>query len=87
VAWFWQISGVVADVSGHGPVQDVDGAYERWFTAHGCQALLARPDFYVFAAGAHADIPRFVSRLRHALQDTRPEPETAFSPRHPRRNA
>jgi hypothetical protein len=30
--------------------------------------FLARPDFYVFAAGQQADIPRFVSRLRQALQ-------------------
>jgi 2-polyprenyl-6-methoxyphenol hydroxylase-like FAD-dependent oxidoreductase len=68
VSWFRQIGGVVADVSGAGPVQDLDGAYERWFAGHGCEAFLARPDFYVFAAGVHADIPRFVSRLRQALQ-------------------
>jgi hypothetical protein len=67
-SWFRQIGGTVADVSGHGPVQDLDGGYARWFTKHGCAAFLARPDFYVFAAGEHADIPRFVSRLRQALQ-------------------
>jgi 3-(3-hydroxy-phenyl)propionate hydroxylase len=67
-AWFRQIGGVAADVSGAGPVQDLDGAYERWFSAHGCEAFLARPDFYVFAAGQQADIPRLVSRLRQAVQ-------------------
>ena len=67
-SWFRQIGGVVADVSGAGQVQDLDGAYERWFATRGCEAFLARPDFYVFAAGRHADIPRFVSRLRQALQ-------------------
>jgi len=68
VSWFQQIGGVVADGSGQGPVQDLDGAYERWFAKHGCEAFIARPDFYVFAAGKHADIPRFVSCLRQALQ-------------------
>jgi 3-(3-hydroxy-phenyl)propionate hydroxylase len=68
VSWFRQIGGVVADLSDEGPVRDLDGAYRRWFARHGCEAFLARPDFYVFAAGAHADIPRFVARLRQALQ-------------------
>jgi 2-polyprenyl-6-methoxyphenol hydroxylase-like FAD-dependent oxidoreductase len=67
-SWFRQIGGVIADVSGQGPVQDLDGAYDRWFGGRGCEAFLARPDFYVFAAGDHTDIPRFVSRLRQALQ-------------------
>ncbi|MEU3735161.1 bifunctional 3-(3-hydroxy-phenyl)propionate/3-hydroxycinnamic acid hydroxylase [Streptomyces sp. NPDC033538] len=67
-AWFWEIGGVAADVSGGGSVRDLDGAYARWFTEHECEAFLARPDFYVLAAGAHGDIPRFVSRLRQALQ-------------------
>jgi resorcinol 4-hydroxylase (NADPH) len=71
MSWFRQIGGVIADVSGQGPVQDLDGAYDRWFTSRGCEAFLARPDFYVFAAGDHADIPRFVSHLRQAL---RPDP-------------
>jgi 2-polyprenyl-6-methoxyphenol hydroxylase-like FAD-dependent oxidoreductase len=68
LSWFRQIGGVVADVSGAGSVQDVDGSYVRWFAKHACEALLARPDFYVFAAGEHTDIPLFVSCLRQALQ-------------------
>jgi 3-(3-hydroxy-phenyl)propionate hydroxylase len=68
LTWFRQIGGVTADVSGAGPVQDLDADYERWLDAHRCEVFLARPDFYVFAAGQEADIPRFVSRLRHALQ-------------------
>jgi len=69
-SWFRHIGGVVADVSGAGAVQDVDGAYGRWFAKHGCEAFLARPDFYVFAAGEHAHIPRFISCLRQALQSS-----------------
>lgn len=73
LSWFQRIGGVVAEVSGSGPVQDLDGGYERWFAEHDCEAFLARPDFYVFAAGEHADIPRFMSRLRQALPEN---PET-----------
>jgi 2-polyprenyl-6-methoxyphenol hydroxylase-like FAD-dependent oxidoreductase len=71
-SWFRQIGGTVADMSGEGPVQDLDGAYERWFARQGCEVFLARPDFYVFAAGRHADIPGFVARLRRALQPDPP---------------
>jgi hypothetical protein len=72
VSWFRQIGGVTADLSSEGPVRDLDGAYQRWFTRHGCEVFLARPDFYVFAAGRPADIPRFVARLRQALQPDPP---------------
>ncbi|WP_410623667.1 bifunctional 3-(3-hydroxy-phenyl)propionate/3-hydroxycinnamic acid hydroxylase [Amycolatopsis sp. cmx-8-4] len=65
LVWFAGIGGVTADLSGQ---SDLEGAYKRWFAEHECQALLARPDFYVFAAGAHADVPRFLTRLRQALQ-------------------
>jgi hypothetical protein len=68
VTWFRQIGGAVADMSDTGPVVDVDGRYERWFSEHNCDAFLARPDFYVFAAGRHDDIPRFISCLRQTLQ-------------------
>jgi resorcinol 4-hydroxylase (NADPH) len=81
-SWFRQIGGVVADVSGTGPVEDLDRAYERWFSARGCEAFLARPDFYVFAAGLHADIPRFVSRLRQALQQDLAHPQGNLEERH-----
>jgi 2-polyprenyl-6-methoxyphenol hydroxylase-like FAD-dependent oxidoreductase len=68
LSWFREIGGVTADVSGNGPVQDLDGAYRHWFTKYDCAAFLARPDFYVFAAGAHTDVPHFVRHLRRALR-------------------
>ena len=67
-AWFRRIGGTIADVSAGGPVHDLDGAYAQWFDHRGCQAFLARPDFYVFAAGGHTEIPAFVDRLRRALE-------------------
>ncbi|MCZ4098689.1 bifunctional 3-(3-hydroxy-phenyl)propionate/3-hydroxycinnamic acid hydroxylase [Streptomyces sp. So13.3] len=68
LSWFRGIGGTAADVSGVGAVQDVDSAYARWFTEHDCQVFLSRPDFYVFAAGQHADIPHFVARLRRSIE-------------------
>jgi hypothetical protein len=34
-AWFGQIGGVLADVSGNGAIQDLESDYERWFKAAG----------------------------------------------------
>lgn len=70
LSWFRRIGGTVADLSGAGSVQDPDGAYALWFARHGCRAFLARPDFYVFAAGEHTGIPHWVSRLREAIAPT-----------------
>lgn len=67
LSWFHKIGGSVTDLSPAGPVRDVDGAYERWYSRHDCDAFLSRPDFYVFGAGDHADVPRLVSQLRDAL--------------------
>ena len=72
-SWFRQIGGVVADLSEQGPISDLDGDYRRWFTEHGCEAFLARPDFYVFAAGQHTDLPHYVSQLRQLLAPTATE--------------
>jgi hypothetical protein len=51
------------------PLRDVDGAYARWFAAHGCEVALQRPDFAVFATakeigGAGALVGLLRSRLR-----------------------
>ncbi len=66
LAWFRHIGGVSAEVSSSSDIVDLDGAYRRWFDKHHCQMFLARPDFYVFAAGDHTDIPQFFSSLRRA---------------------
>ncbi len=66
-AWFRRLGGVIADASGRGSIEDLDGTYRTWFAKHSCDALLARPDFYVFAAGEQRDIPQFIPRLRQAL--------------------
>jgi 2-polyprenyl-6-methoxyphenol hydroxylase-like FAD-dependent oxidoreductase len=67
-SWFREIGGVIADVSGEAGLEDVDGDYKHWFSTRQCDVFLARPDFYVYAAGDRADAPAFISRLRDAIQ-------------------
>lgn len=67
-AWFRRIGGTLSEVSPTGPVFDVDGTYQQWFTRHGCDVFLSRPDFYVFGAGDAADAPALVSSLRSMLE-------------------
>ena len=70
LSWFAELGGVIADVSGEGRIKDVDGDYKRWFAARECEVFLARPDFYVYAAGDRTEVPQFISRLRQTLQST-----------------
>ncbi|SDI49561.1 3-(3-hydroxy-phenyl)propionate hydroxylase [Paraburkholderia steynii] len=39
-----------------GTVEDVDGSYREWFSTLGCEAVLIRPDFYIFGGGAPAEL-------------------------------
>jgi 2-polyprenyl-6-methoxyphenol hydroxylase-like FAD-dependent oxidoreductase len=48
--WFASVGGVCAQVGPEAPLRDLDGAYARWFAAHGCEVALQRPDFTVFGA-------------------------------------
>ncbi len=68
LAWFEEIGGSISSVSLQGPVRDVDGAYRSWFAAHGCEVMLARPDFYVFAAGLQEAVPDMLHSLRDLLR-------------------
>ncbi|WP_295702804.1 bifunctional 3-(3-hydroxy-phenyl)propionate/3-hydroxycinnamic acid hydroxylase [Lapillicoccus sp.] len=65
--WFAGIGGTVTGVSPAGSVADVDGVYQRWFDAHGCDVFLSRPDFYVFGIGCATDVPALLAQLRAAL--------------------
>ena len=56
-------------------VDDVDGAYRRWFAEHGVGVVLQRPDFYVFGSAARVEdaglLVREVPAMR-LLSDTEP---------------
>ncbi len=50
------------------PELDIDGTYGRWFAGLGVEAVLVRPDFYVFGTAASpADAGTLVGALRSAL--------------------
>ena len=67
-AWFAAIGGVCAHVGAGAPLRDVEGAYARWFEAHGCAVALQRPDFTVFATGQElAGAGQLVEALRARL--------------------
>jgi 2-polyprenyl-6-methoxyphenol hydroxylase-like FAD-dependent oxidoreductase len=65
--WFASLGGTVVTVGNAGPVGDADGAYARWFGAHGVTVALQRPDFHVFATAAAEDAATIVAALRDRL--------------------
>jgi hypothetical protein len=70
VEWFAGIGGVVASVGPGGVVTDVDGAYARWFAAHGVVAALQRPDFALFGTATEPDrVVELLGALRSSLAD------------------
>ncbi|MFC7485662.1 bifunctional 3-(3-hydroxy-phenyl)propionate/3-hydroxycinnamic acid hydroxylase [Knoellia sp. CPCC 206453] len=71
LAWFAELGGTVTSLRDDGQVRDVDGTYAQWFRAHGCTVVLARPDFYVYAAGRLDEVPQMLSALRATLTTTR----------------
>jgi hypothetical protein len=49
-------------------VTDVDGVYRPWLAAAGYEAVVIRPDYYVFGGVASAaDLPELVGELFAAL--------------------
>jgi flavoprotein hydroxylase len=51
-----------------GAVTDVDGVYRPWLAAAGYEAVVIRPDYYVFGGVASAaDLPELVGELFAAL--------------------
>ena len=49
-------------------VADLRGTYARWFRERGLQAVVMRPDYYVFGTAAHLeDLPAVVDSLQHQL--------------------
>ena len=54
--------------SGDGTVGDLEGTYTSWFEEAGIEAVVVRPDFYVYgAARTVEELPRLVSSLQSAL--------------------
>jgi 2-polyprenyl-6-methoxyphenol hydroxylase-like FAD-dependent oxidoreductase len=52
---------------------DISGAYARFFGSNGVEAVLVRPDLYIFGATAHAaNVSDLVLRLKHRLAAYQP---------------
>ena len=58
---------------GDGTVVDLEGRYAGWFEEAGVEAVVVRPDFYVYGtASKMAELPRLVSSLRAELGRVEP---------------
>lgn len=56
---------------------DFDGVYNAWFDAHGCEAAVVRPDWYLYGTAADAQgLSALLQDLERAL---RPTPRSAAS--------
>lgn len=51
----------VCDFGPSGDITDLDGTYADWFDALGVEAVLVRPDFYIFGTSDLADIDALVT--------------------------
>ena len=61
---------VPAGDTGEQDIVDVDGTYTRFFTQGGFEAILTRPDFYIYGcARLLRDLPRLVDELRTQIID------------------
>ncbi len=61
------LGGVVADFGPEGDTVDLDGVYAAWFDRLGVEAVLVRPDFYVFGASSASDSASLIASAREML--------------------
>lgn len=59
---------VVADFGSAGDTIDLDGSYAAWFDRIGADAVLVRPDFYVFGTSSLRDAGMLVSSAQDLLE-------------------
>ncbi|MDN7247167.1 bifunctional 3-(3-hydroxy-phenyl)propionate/3-hydroxycinnamic acid hydroxylase MhpA [Planococcus shenhongbingii] len=54
-----------------GEVLDRQGAYAQYFKENDCEAMIVRPDFYIFGAAKHlSDLPKLVQKLASKIAVT-----------------
>ena len=56
-----QMGIIVADFGSHGSTVDLDGIYGTWFDRLGAEAVLVRPDFYVFGTSSLAEVGALIA--------------------------
>lgn len=56
------------DDSGAISLTDLDGTYDKWFDANTCEAVVVRPDWYLFGAATDAaDLSNILARLAEVM--------------------
>ncbi|MES2258919.1 MAG: bifunctional 3-(3-hydroxy-phenyl)propionate/3-hydroxycinnamic acid hydroxylase [Pseudomonadota bacterium] len=68
-----RLGGVAADFGPHGDTADLDGSYADWFDRLGVNAVLVRPDFYIFGTGSVLEVKGLLALAEELLgtSDTR----------------
>jgi 2-polyprenyl-6-methoxyphenol hydroxylase-like FAD-dependent oxidoreductase len=67
---FWaELGGKIVHIGdGNGTLKDVDGYFTRLMDELSCDAIVKRPDYYMFGACPRvADLPTLIAELRHRL--------------------
>ena len=59
---------VVADFGPEGDTSDSDGTYAAWFDRLGADAVLVRPDFYVFGTSSSTDIGALIASAAELIE-------------------
>lgn len=62
-----RLGAVVADFGPEGDTSDLDGSYATWFDRLGADAVLVRPDFYVFGTSSLSGTGSLVAAARNVL--------------------
>jgi 2-polyprenyl-6-methoxyphenol hydroxylase-like FAD-dependent oxidoreductase len=68
---FWRSLGgrtCIIGTEGEGAIEDVEGYYGRLFDEYGCDAMLKRPDYYLFGTAKGPDgLTRLLTEIRRRL--------------------
>jgi len=71
-----QAQGAVVVHLGAGGVADVNGTYDEWLCRLGCEAVLVRPDFYVYGGARDADdLNRLLDHWRDGVEPNHSAPQ------------
>lgn len=62
-----ELGAIVADFGPGGDTVDLDGNYAKWFDRLGTEAVLVRPDFYVFGTSSIAEVDSLVEAAQSML--------------------
>ncbi len=62
---------IVARFGAAGDTVDLDGSYGAWFNRLGANAVLIRPDFYIFGTSSLSDVSTLIATARAEFTGSR----------------